>query len=126
MLEGPGPAPRGPLVKGGWHGVAVTGGFPFLELFWVTESPRHFVALPPLTRGAFWVPEGPGPAPKGPLVKGGWHGVAVTGGFFSQGGIKRAPRIPEGLPPYNPARSKLSQENRGRPTPHFWPCNIGR
>ena len=37
-------------------------------------------ALPPLTRGA-WVLGRPWSCSKGPLVKGGWHGAAVAGGF---------------------------------------------
>ena len=50
VLEGPGPAPKGPLVKGGWHGAAVTGGFFYFERFRGTESPRPFGA-PPFSKG---------------------------------------------------------------------------
>ena len=52
---------KGPLVKGGCRRrQAVTGGFRITKTFRFTESPRHFVALPPLTRGALKVslPEG--------------------------------------------------------------------
>ena len=45
---------KGPLVKGGCRRrQAVTGGFRITKTFRFTESPRHFVALPPLTRGGF-------------------------------------------------------------------------
>ena len=76
---------KGPLVKGGWHGAAVTGGFFYSELLQAMESPaareRRTGVVAPYRFPVNGIPPSPRRG-KGPLVKGGWHGAAVTGGFF--------------------------------------------
>ena len=87
-----------PLVKGGWQRrKAMTGGFlrKGSQPFGVPLI-RHGCAVPPSPRGRLFVsyprsgcrggyhpPGVPCYAPLGSLVKGSWHGVAVTEGFRS-------------------------------------------
>ena len=86
------PVPLAPLPKGGWHGEAVTGGFltgTFLSNLrrgrclhrpaHRTSCKNHVIARPVRKLAvAIRIPR-----PLGPLPKGGWHGEAVTGGFFT-------------------------------------------